>query len=551
MLTILSQAITEEEVSQSTGGPYEELNLLMNQADEDVAAAEEDGDDAKCTQISRYKQYLQRCKKSWVIEERAHNISEKLGAALKGPSSEDCVEIIHTSTSNYMAWIKSDKINFKDQPALSPEATGVPVVRRFLFNLPAAQNMRDMVYHITVTVPAYVDKLNRVVTQSDRDAGFRTIADEFDKLRVRVLGDLEKQLKWHCLGYSQNSLSKMKKDAGAYKEMVKSRIEKKWLTLRSPAFTRLLKCRGTVLQGVSKAKGLENTVNWNAELASILRPGFQKWYAAHSKHLQDLRHALPPCIDRLYWETLNMMNNSAANLITVEKAKLKWSPLQLQMQSKLLAMVDEMIVEEKRLLHRITLEDERENNIIATITDNIFDDVLLSAPAQKPTAPDKPRRYVTPVFKFRKARLEEHFLHDDAHFVDRLIKEFKDQLEGKIGGLIDKHLARLNAFFDEFSKLLRDHAPVDYSINPIGESIRAKLENHMPYIESQAEALRTMLPASVSAQKGDALMVLGETFEDNPDPAQDLAYFLKKLNKRKRSDHNTDPRMKKIKHEPF
>jgi hypothetical protein len=116
MLTILSQAITEEEVSQSTGGPYEELNLLMNQADEDVAAAEEDGDDAKCTQISRYKQYLQRCKKSWVIEERAHNISEKLGAALKGPSSEDCVEIIHTSTSNYMAWIKSDKINFKDQP---------------------------------------------------------------------------------------------------------------------------------------------------------------------------------------------------------------------------------------------------------------------------------------------------------------------------------------------------------------------------------------------------------------------------------------------------
>ncbi|KAL5117630.1 hypothetical protein ACEQ8H_004523 [Pleosporales sp. CAS-2024a] len=538
-------AITEDEVSQALGIRYEELNLLIDQADRDIASAEEAGEDAKCTQVSRYKEYLHRRKKSWVIAERARGISIKLGDAIKGPSSTDCIEIIHTSTSSYMLWIKNDKIAFKDQPALVPEETGVPKLRRFLFNLPATQNLRDMMHHINVAVPAYVDKLQRVVTQSDRDAGFTTIANDFDALRVRIVGDLEKQLKWHCLDFSCHSLAKVKKDVKAYKVVMETMIQKRWLTLRSPAFTRLLKCRGTVLKGVSKAKGLENTVNWNAELASILQPGFQNWYATHSKNMQDLRQALPPAIDRLYRETLDMMSRSAANLITVEKAKMKWSPLNLTMHSKLLGMADEMIAEEKRLLHRITLEDERENNIIAAITDKIFDDVLLSVPAEKPSN-GKYKRYVTPIFKFRKERLVKHFINDEAHFVDRVIKEFKDELDGRIQGLIDKHLARLTASLDDFSNLLRDHAPVDYAINSTGQVIRTELEKCIPYVEDQATTLRSMLPAD---EEGGASTVLTELLDDNEDSPQDLTGILKRMNKRKRFAPKTDAPIKKIKQE--
>jgi hypothetical protein len=535
-------------VSQSTGELHDELNILIENADEELAAAEENDDDAKCTQILRYKQYLQRSRKAWVIEERASDISTKLGDARKGISPGDCPEVMHTSASNYLIWIKNEKTTFKDQPALSPEETGIPALRRFFFDTRATQNLKDHIRHVETEVPAFVEKLKRVVTQSDRDVGFITIANEIDELRGRILGDMSKLLKWHCLSYSLNSVSKIKKDSTAYKEQVKSIIQKRWTILKSAAFTRLLKSRGTVFKGTSKAKGLENTVNWNSELASILRPGFHRWYTTHSEHLRDLRAALPPCIDRLYYETLDLINKSAANLITVEKVKLKWVPLHRPMQSKLLAMVEEMIAEEKRLMNRATLEEERENIVIAAITDNIFDDVLLSAPALKVTAPGKPKRYVTSILKFRKARLEEHFLNSEEHFVDRTIQEFKNQLDLKIQGLIDKHIARLHAFFDDFSKLLRDHAPIDYIIDPMGEETRGNLEKQIPFIEGKAEALRAIVPVAPKPEDNQSA-ALGEAFENDQDQVQNLTYFLDKVKKRKHNDKDTSSKSKKIKHE--
>lgn len=76
--------------------------------------------------------------------------------------------------------------------------------------------------------------------------------------------------------------------------------------------TKLLKIMATALQGLSKGEGVEDTINCNHELASFLRPGFQKWYATHADHLRDLQSALPLCIDRLYYETVDLMNKSAA-----------------------------------------------------------------------------------------------------------------------------------------------------------------------------------------------------------------------------------------------
>jgi hypothetical protein len=115
----------------------------------------------------------------------------------------------------------------------------------------------------------------------------------------------------------KTSISKIKRDAKAYKDDVQRRIQKHWLILRSPALARLLKSKGTVPQGTSKAKGLENAGNWNAELASIVRPDFQNWYVSHSENTKLLKDALPLQLDRLYQEMVFMMNKSQANLITV------------------------------------------------------------------------------------------------------------------------------------------------------------------------------------------------------------------------------------------
>jgi hypothetical protein len=251
------------------------------------------------------------------------------------------------------------------------------------------------------------------------------------------------------------------------------------------------------------------------------------------------------------------MNKSQANLITVEKAKLKWKPLQHRMQSKLMAMMDEMAIEEKRLLNQATLKDERENNIIAAITDDIFDDVCVSAPDLKPTAPGKPKRYVTGILKYKKERLELHFLDEEAHFVDRLIKLFQTQLEEKMCGLIDLHFTKMNAMFDNFSKLMRDHAPVDFSVDPRGEAIRVELEKHIPYIEEKTLALHDLLPVDLS-QDQESMLASEDSFDDSNGQSQDLGYFIEKVSKKKRAigdgSPNTnrreaEPKVKRIKYE--
>ncbi|KAF2819433.1 hypothetical protein CC86DRAFT_432039 [Ophiobolus disseminans] len=548
--------LSDDQLAQCCGGVYDEVKVLMAKADEDAAAADEENEDARVAQINRYKQYLQRYLKAQMIGDRATDISNKLGATLQGFSSDGAVEIIHTSTADYMVWIKSDKISFNNQPALSPEETGVPIIRRFLYNLPASQNYRDYTNHIDMTVPAFVDKLKRVVSHSDRDAGFRTIADDFDDLRSRFIREMILSLKNAYQSYLKISVNKIKRDTNAYKEAVKTRIQKHWLPLRSPAFTRLLKSRGTVPQGTSKARGLENTVNWNAELASIVRPGFQKWYASHTENMKLLKDALPLQLDRLYHETALLMNKSQANLITVEKSKLKWSPYRHRLQSKLMAMLEEMFAEEQRFLHRATLKDERENNMIAALTDNIYDDVFMSTPELKvnPTPPGKAKRYVTPVFRFRKDRLETHFLHAEAHFVDRLVVLFQSQLREKMEGLIDKHFTKIKAMLDDFSKLLRDHAPVDFSIDSRGEAIRAELELQIPYVEEKAEALHSILPIDLS-ERDETMLATEDNYDDGN---QDLSYYIEKVSKGKRKNGHTSPatvkresgpKTKQIKHE--
>ncbi|KAI8942139.1 hypothetical protein NX059_000229 [Plenodomus lindquistii] len=549
VVTTKIDILSDDEQAQATATEFDAVNSLIQRADEDATVAEEENDSNKQILLKRYAQYLQRFKKVQMIRSRIDNINAKLGQELQGPSEKDSVEILHTSTSDYLNWIKAEKIPFDKWPALSPEETGVPGVRRFLYDLPASQNLRDYVHHINNVVPAFVDKLKRVITQSDRDAGFPTIADAFDDLRGRFIKTMVRQLHEQLASYSKSSVGKIMKDSRAYKELLRGLMTKRWLSLKSAAFTRILKGRGMVQQGTSKAKGLENTVNWNAEIALILKPGFVKWHAAHTEHLRVLKIALPLQLDRLYVDTLGLISHSAANLITVEKAKKKWGPYRHRIQSKAMAMMDELMSEQLKLRHRAIIEDDRENNLIAAMTDDIYDDVFASTPELKPTPPGKPKRYVTPILRFRKDRLEKHFLSPDDHFVDRTISFFQDQLDEKMRSLVDKHFAKLNATFDEFSKLMREHGPIDYSINTMGEKQREDIEKEIPYIEELATSLRDMIP--LACRKEDGGTGMDDYLDDASEQAQDLEYYIDKVSTAKRPAGDTaGGTLKRVKIEP-
>jgi hypothetical protein len=102
--------------------------------------------------------------------------------------------------------------------------------------------------------------------------------------------------------------------------------------------------------------------------------------------------------------------------------------------------------------------------------------------------------------------------------------------------------------FNEFSKLLRDHAPVDYSINPMGESVREELEKQIVYIEGMAETLRDLLPKAPK-EEDESAAHLDEYLEDSGDQVQDLN-FLEKVSKPKRTAGDAPKGVtKRIKHE--
>lgn len=529
----------------------------MEQADKDAELAEEESDDAKASQINNYRTYLERHRKCLVIQDRAKHISHKLGTTLEGLSRDGTVEIFHASTSDYMNWIKSSKLSFSKQPAVQAEDTGVPLIRKYLYSLPASQNLKCYEQHIHVCVTAFVDKLKRTVVQSDRDSGFKTIADDFDSLCARLFPELLESAHRNYTRFSQTVMRKVRADTTSYKNSVKAKVQKQWSNMTWFALSKIFKGRGTVIKGTSKAKGLENTINWNEELASITKPGFQLWFERHQEYLELMKEALPLQMEKFFRKVVASINQSQANLITVEKAKLKWKSHQLLALTKLKVMMDEMMAEQHRFFLRITLKDDRENNLIAVLTDPIFEDVLNSTPELKDTPPGKPKRYVTPVTRFRKENLHKHFLNEKSHFVDRLIQLFQDQVEEKMVALLEKHFNRIRVFFKEFSNNMREHAPVDFSIDARGEIIREKLAEKVSYIEAKAEKLRELLPVDPS-QDDDSSSMSDFDSEDVAGPVKELQYYMDQVTNQKKKNNShlrsmgrrdAEPRAKRIKTE--
>lgn len=172
-------------------------------------------------------------------------------------------------------------------------------------------------------------------------------------------------------------------------------------------------------------------------------------------------------------------------------------------------------------------------------------------PAQKAGGNSKRPRYITPIFRFRKERLEEHFLDEEDQFVDRLIGTFKDQLEEKINGLIDKPFTELTAMFTDSGKLLREHGPVDFDIDSRGRDIRTKLEQQIPYIEDKVQALKQLLPVQLT-DEDESLLANDGNGDAREFEAQDLGYAMDNCSKRKRrggASSKAQPSCKRIKHE--
>lgn len=563
LVTNFLKSLTKNQLSQCSGGEYDRINEMLQEVEDRETSLEDDDDDEdgdnskKRRLIEQYRTYLERSRKQIKIMQRAENISTELKSKLQGRSTKAMPQIFHISASEYMDWIRKAKLSFSNQPALSPEMTGIPAIRSFLYSLPAQQSLRDYESHINVAIPAFIDKIKRTVTDNDRDGGFRTIADDFDSFRKNFTTRLLTQAKSAFRDASNNSIARINSDIPVFKEQLEENLTTDWLTLRAGAFNRIVKCRGVVPKGASKAKGLEEGCHWTRELAEMLAPGFNKWFNAHTSRMKIVALALHQGLDQLHHKTIISMDGSSANMVTIEKAKRKWASFRTKLLAKLMVMVDEVSKVETLMYEDATMEFGRERNLIAYVTDDLYAEVFNAVPEEKPPLPAKSgkkkptKRYVMSKIKFQKKKMEDLFLNPENHFVDQVFTKFQRKLDDNLNQLLDNHFAGIEKLLEELSANLRAEAPIDYRITQEGEAIRADLAQQIPDLEERARALQTMLP-KVEEHEQETSRISSEISQDMEDADENLNSIIDRIEGKKRTNApmHTKQQLKRVKTEP-
>ncbi|KAF1847434.1 uncharacterized protein K460DRAFT_306593 [Cucurbitaria berberidis CBS 394.84] len=500
-------ALDANQLMQYTGEPYDTIKRYIKEIDEKEEQAMDDEDVETMIlrdRLRKYKAYLMRSLKQHKVAERAEAISQGINAKLQGRTAA-APSLYHSSAFEYMEWTTKLKINYSNQPALSPEETGITQLRKKLKSLPAEQNLKGYDDHLHYGLQTLINKAKRTVQQQDRDDSFRTIADAIELLGKKFLVRLLTELKTAFQKISDKSIAKLNPDVPTFKSRVEGKIENDWCNLKFFAFNRVLKGRGIVAKGVTQAKGLEQGRNWNRELSEVLAPGFSKWYNAHIASMEPMESALRVAVDQLHQYTIATIDESTANIVTIDQAKKRWGPYREKIQARMMILMAEVRRIEKRTLDWATMQSAQYNNLVGSITDAWYDDIFHAAPALKPAVPGKKKQYVKPgKFQYQKDRMATHFVKSKDPFVDRALNQFQGQFDEDIKELLDKRFADVTKQLEDFANYLRGKAPLDYVMTYDGVAIRAQLEQLIPGLEEKANNLRALLPQRVKEEEHTA-----------------------------------------------
>lgn len=245
--------------------------------------------------------------------------------------------------------------------------------------------------------------------------------------------------------------------------------------------------RGTVPKGASKASGLQEGCNWNLELTNILAPGFRRWAESNSHTMKKMCNELAEAMNGLYDQSILILDKSAANFLIVDRARNRWRSYRNNFQVRARTLMDQIGKLEKRTQTWATIEAGQENNLIASITDEIYDAVFISVPPLKESTSKKALRskhphYTVPKIKYKKSELERLMISEDNHIVfNKDMEELLTQLFTDIGKLLEN-----------YSIWLRAQAPISYPITPVGTAIRDNLQQLIPTLERRSQELKDL-----------------------------------------------------------
>lgn len=96
------------------------------------------------------------------------------------------------------------------------------------------------------------------------------------------------------------------------------------MKLPGPTMNKILKCKGTVPPGTSRAKGLESGCDWNAELVKVFARGFNRWYTAQGPATEKMAEVLIKAFEFFLKKFFEKLDIPTSSIATTEKAKRKY-----------------------------------------------------------------------------------------------------------------------------------------------------------------------------------------------------------------------------------
>lgn len=488
--------------------------------------------------LQKYQTYLRRQRKKAFIQNRSVNVTKDISKQFTGSTEFDIPEVFHVSASDFITWTKSKKLSFDNTPALTAEETNLPAIRQLLLSLPAEQNLTDYRTHIEVLIPAFISKIERTISDADRDEGFRELAEKIDDIRHAFIDRILTDAKVAFNSISKRSLTYMTRDVLAYKHQVDIMIEDEWLAHKGKTFERVMKCHGLVPPGVSSAKTLKNGCNFNEDLANILRPAFFKWHQYHESCMQNMASALEAALQHVHQKFVDLIQGSDANVVVIEKAKRKLKDVSPKVSAKLKAMMQQIVGIQNHAYNMATMTAKVDRNFISNVTDGVFDKVFAAVPETRELTSGKNKGMMVPVtskMKCQQDTLRKLTTRRDNHLVDAIFDHFRCQYDRKIDEHLLHYFQEIGKFMEDFCEFLRKQSPVIYKKEPLGESMREKLGTQMDQVREIYKKLQENFP---NPPKSESDVTDTDMALKKPSEGTVTEIFERLSNKRKAGDDN-------------
>lgn len=520
--------------SDLADGKGEDFEWIVRQRDdiksqlEDIEnmamTATDDGDEEqevenlrRRSRLENYDTYLTRQLLCLKITERKRSIdsdyavnrfSDVIGNAQQPDQHNDQhkLRMFHTSVPEYMKLTARDFIPFKAQSSLSPELTGVPAIRKYLFNIPADSNLRDLRNHVYTEVNCCLDNIDRVVYTENRSEGFQILAAEIKTKKDAFMVDVASGLKKSFKDASEIINDMTAPEMAVYRQNIDTLIEDYWLKSYTYAtFNKIMKQKGYVLKGTSKAPALKEGCNLNQELSLTLDDLLNDWRSRQRRMNETLRETLPKFFNELFDSVMDTIHHSKSDVSAIAMTKRKWAPY----QARLLTQVDILLANLKEaqiwLYNRALMKDVSQLGPVAYVTLKLYDEVYTAvAPLKHPSDPKRKQRKVGR-YQFQKQTLEHLFIDPNCHILDKIVVVFRGVVEGRIGTVLNEHITNVNQILDEFLQTIQGLAPIEYELTPRGERIRASQRKMLPTLRKYAHDLQSLItPEDIKAENSQS-----------------------------------------------